>query len=106
MVLKVPLSFQTGDETMTESRLTETETDRRAFLSAAGKFAVVTPPAMSLLLSTTMTSPAIAQSGAGRVRGNNGVGNGVDPQPPGNPPVNDGPGTGPGNPGNKGGPNG
>jgi len=34
---------------------------------------------------------------------NNGVGNGVDPQPPGNPPVNDGPGTGPGNPGNKGG---
>jgi len=35
--------------------------------------------------------------------GNNGVGNGVDPQPPGNPPVNDGPGTGPGNPGNKGG---
>jgi hypothetical protein len=36
-------------------------------------------------------------------KGNNGVGNGVDPQPPGNPPPNDGPGTGPGNPGNKGG---
>jgi hypothetical protein len=35
--------------------------------------------------------------------GNNGVGNGVDPQPPGNPKVNDGPGTTPGNPGNKGG---
>lgn len=35
--------------------------------------------------------------------GNNGVGNGDDPQPPGNPPPNDGPGTGPGNPGNKGG---
>lgn len=34
-------------------------------------------------------------------RGNNGVGNGVDPQPPGNPPVNDGPGTGPGSPGNR-----
>jgi len=34
-------------------------------------------------------------------KGNNGVGNGVDPQPPGNPPVNDGPGTGPGNPGNR-----
>jgi hypothetical protein len=33
--------------------------------------------------------------------GNNGVGNGVDPQPPGNPPVNDGPGTSPGNPGNR-----
>jgi hypothetical protein len=34
-------------------------------------------------------------------KGNNGVGNGIDPQPPGNPPVNDGPGTSPGNPGNK-----
>jgi hypothetical protein len=34
-------------------------------------------------------------------KGNNGVGNGVDPQPPGNPPINDGPGTGPGNPGNR-----
>lgn len=37
------------------------------------------------------------------VKGNNGVGNGEDPQPPGNPPINDGTGTGPGNPGNKGG---
>jgi hypothetical protein len=36
-------------------------------------------------------------------KGNNGVGNGVDPQPPGNPPINDGPGTSPGKPGNKGG---
>jgi len=33
--------------------------------------------------------------------GNNGVGNGEDPQPPGNPPINDGPGTSPGNPGNR-----
>lgn len=32
--------------------------------------------------------------------GNNGVGNGEDPAPPGNPPTNDGPGTGPGDPGN------
>ncbi|MBI2900536.1 MAG: hypothetical protein HYY17_10140 [Planctomycetes bacterium] len=36
-------------------------------------------------------------------KGNNGVGNGEDPQPPGDPPINDGPGTGPGNPGNQGG---
>src|SRR5262249_49980505 len=36
-----------------------------------------------------------------RGHGNNGVGNGIDPPPPGNPPVNDGPGTGPGNPGNR-----
>ncbi len=38
-----------------------------------------------------------------KLKGNNGVGNGLDPQPPGNPPINDGLGTGPGNPGNRGG---
>jgi len=42
----------------------------------------------------------------GKTKGNNGVGNGIDPQPPGNPPVNDGPGTRPGFPGNRGGVNG
>ena len=36
-------------------------------------------------------------------KGNNGVGNGIDPPPPGNPPLNDGYGTSPGNPGNRGG---
>lgn len=36
-------------------------------------------------------------------KGNNGVGNGIDDQPPGDPPVNDGEGTGPGDPGAKGG---
>ena len=35
--------------------------------------------------------------------GNNGVGNGVDGQPSGDPPINDDEGTSPGNPGNKGG---
>ena len=84
-----------------EQGLNESAADRRRFLATAGKFAVVVPPTMTVLLSTSMTSPAIAASGA--QHGNNGVGNGVDPQPPGNPPINDGPGTGPGNPGNKGG---
>ena len=46
--------------------------------------------------------PKMTDPGGGP-KGNNGVGNGVDPQPPGNPPINDGPGTGPGNPGNRGG---
>ncbi len=45
----------------------------------------------------------VAHKGVCVQKGNNGVGNGVDPPPPGNPPVNDGPGTSPGNPGNKGG---
>jgi hypothetical protein len=39
-------------------------TDRRAFLAKAGKFAVDVPPAMTMLLSTTMSSPAIAQTAA------------------------------------------
>lgn len=78
--------------------------DRRDFLKSCGRFAITVPPVMTVLLSTSLTSPAIAQSVGGRPKGNNGVGNGIDPQPPGNPPINDGPGTGPGNPGNKGGP--
>lgn len=40
--------------------------DRRKFLAACGRFAVITPPAMTMLLSTSLTSTAIAQSG-GRV---------------------------------------
>jgi hypothetical protein len=76
----------------------DTTNDRREFLKKCGKFAIVTPPAITMLLSTSLTSNAIAKSG----RGNNGVGNGYDPQPPGNPRVNDGPGTGPGTPGNRG----
>lgn len=43
----------------------------------------------------------VVNPGNARGKGNNGVGNGQDPQPPGNPPVNDGAGTSPGNPGNK-----
>lgn len=42
------------------------------------------------------------ENGGGHDNCNNGVGNGEDCQPPGNPPVNDGEGTGPGNPGNGG----
>jgi hypothetical protein len=39
--------------------------DRRAFLKAAGRFAAVTPPAITMLLSTGLTSGAIAASGVG-----------------------------------------
>jgi hypothetical protein len=54
----------------------EQNEDRRKFLAACGKFAVVTPPAMTLLLSTSLTSDAIAHSGGRRAHGNNGYGNG------------------------------
>ncbi len=37
--------------------------DRRAFLKTCGRFAAVTPPVMTLLLSTSLTSTAIARSG-------------------------------------------
>jgi hypothetical protein len=54
--------------------------DRRKFLISAGRFAAVTPPALTLLLSTSLTSDAIAHSGIGRnggdKPGNNGWGNG------------------------------
>ncbi|WP_445503115.1 hypothetical protein [Microvirga sp. G4-2] len=50
--------------------------DRREFLAKCGKFAAITPPAMTLLLSTSLTSNAIAKSASGnRKHPNNGYGN-------------------------------
>ncbi len=49
--------------------------DRRQFLKTCGRFAVVTPPVMVTLLSTTLTSTAVMAS-SGRVHRNNGWGNG------------------------------
>jgi len=77
--------------------MTDEQTSKRELLKKA---AYVAP-----MILTLKVAHAFAQSGSGlaqrdQEKGNNGVGNGVDPQPPGNPPVNDGPGTGPGNPGN------
>ncbi|HKT77660.1 MAG TPA: hypothetical protein VJQ78_13060 [Sphingobium sp.] len=80
--------------------------DRRRFLQTCGRFAATVPPAVTIMLSTSLSSEAIAKSGGGGgggPKGNNGVGNGPDPQPPGNPKINDAPGTGPGHPGNRGG---
>ncbi len=37
--------------------------DRRKFLAACGKFAAVTPPALTILLSTSLNSEAVAKSG-------------------------------------------
>ena len=45
------------------------EDDRRAFLATCGRFAVVTPPVISLLLSTSLSGVAIAKSGGGAVGG-------------------------------------
>ncbi len=43
----------------------EFEQDRRRFLASCGRFAAVTPPALTILLSTSMNTEAIARSGGG-----------------------------------------
>jgi hypothetical protein len=52
------------DESVTDVEL-ELDADRRKFLAACGRFAVVTPPAVTLLLSTSLHSDAIARFGRG-----------------------------------------
>ena len=44
--------------------------DRRKFLEACGKFAVVTPPAITLLLSTSLNSTSAMASSGGWQGGN------------------------------------
>jgi hypothetical protein len=58
----------------TNSPKTQNQTDlaRRAFLESCGRFAVVTPPAISLLLSTSLASPAVAASGGNSAAGDGG----------------------------------
>jgi hypothetical protein len=56
-----------------ESRDDEAE-DRRKFLASCGKFAAITPPAITVLLSTSLTSDAIAHSGGGYGSGGDGDG--------------------------------
>jgi len=41
------------------------------------------------VIATFSVAPALAGFGSARSKGNNGVGNGYDGQPPGNPPQND-----------------
>ena len=69
------------------------------------KAAYIAPAILTLKAVTSFASSGSGQAELDRKnekrKGNNGVGNGWDPQPPGNPRINDGPGTGPGNPGNK-----
>jgi hypothetical protein len=52
-----------------ETELSAAQTDRRAFLATAGKLAVGVPPTLIVLLSTSMSSPAIAQSNGGGMPG-------------------------------------
>jgi hypothetical protein len=53
---------------------TPLDDDRRKFLARCGRFAVVTPPAITMLLSTSLNSTAIAHSGGGGYSGERGHG--------------------------------
>ena len=74
-----------------EARMREA---RRRFLANCGKFAVVTPPVISLMLSASERSYARVSSGVSRRRGNNGFGNGGGDGVPGNSGSNSSPNSG------------
>lgn len=57
---------------------------RRRFLKNCGTFAVVTPPLVTLMLSTADRGYAKVSSGMRRGSGNNGIGNGGGDGVPGN----------------------
>ncbi|MDX8481701.1 hypothetical protein RFN28_25045 [Mesorhizobium sp. VK24D] len=76
-------------ERMPHSLVSEVEA-RRDFLKKAGRFAAVTPPSITLLLGTSLSSAAIAKSGGtrpitsgGSTPGNGGGGNIFHPRPRG-----------------------
>jgi hypothetical protein len=58
---------------------TPLDEDRRKFLAACGKFAVVTPPALTVLLSTSLNSTAIAHSSGRKDPGSGHGGRDKDP---------------------------
>jgi hypothetical protein len=57
--MEVQRDYNPGGDTLHD----EANADRRKFLAALGRFSVVTPPAITLLLSTALASEAIAHSG-------------------------------------------
>jgi hypothetical protein len=65
-----------GENQMTDDQ----DEDRRKFLATCGRFAAVTPPVITVLLSTSLTSNAVAGSmghgGYGDGRGDHAYGNG------------------------------
>ena len=60
-----------GSESAREPNSSEDQA-RRDFLKKAGRFAVVTPPAITLLLGTSLNSRAIAGSGGASGSGGSG----------------------------------
>ena len=78
--------------------MTDGQASKRELLKKA---AYVTPVILTLQATPSFASNGSVLEEKDKEKGNNGLGNGIDPQPRGNPKVNDGPGASPGNPGNK-----
>jgi hypothetical protein len=80
--------FTIGSSSMSKSEIDDTDAQlkaRRTFLMTCGKFAIITPPAISLLLASSKQSFAVAASGGGGGgHANNGFGNGPNDGIPGN----------------------
>ena len=67
----------------TQEALVSEAQARRDFLKKAGRFAAVTPPAVTLLLGTSLNSRAIAKSGGTRPGNGWGDKNHIHVGPPG-----------------------
>ncbi|PBB42135.1 hypothetical protein CK222_20235 [Mesorhizobium sp. WSM3866] len=82
---------RSADMSNESTRLTEKNSEklvsegeaRRDFLKKAGRFAAVTPPAITLLLGTSLNSRAIAKSGGSRPGNGWGDTNHIHLGPPG-----------------------
>ena len=79
-------------KTIEQEGHTDPEQARRKFLKTAGKFAIYTPPTVMMLMKPGYARMNKSIIGRPYDRGNNGIGNGLDPQPPGMPKPNDTPG--------------
>jgi hypothetical protein len=66
--LKSEQQFREKKMTPEKTETNSLSDDRRKFLASCGKFAVVTPPAITLLLSASLNSTAVARSGGGSNR--------------------------------------
>jgi uncharacterized membrane protein YgcG len=67
-----------NDDKSESAPLASDDQARRDFLKKAGRFAVVTPPAITLLLGTSLDSRAIAKSAGSAGKGGSRPGNASD----------------------------
>ncbi|WP_084636492.1 hypothetical protein [Mesorhizobium sp. WSM3626] len=79
------MSTQNTNGSKLDQGLVSESQARRDFLKKAGRFAAVTPPAVTLLLGTSLNSKAIAKSGGSRPGNGGGDKNHPHAGPPGHP---------------------